>query len=203
MDPLTQGVVGAAVSQQPANKKTILVATLLGFLSGLAPDLDIFIRSKHDPLLVLEFHRQFTHSLIFIPIGGLICAVVFYYLFSKRKGMTFKKTYIFTTLGYGTHGLLDSCTSYGTQLLWPFSDNRISWNTISIVDPLFTMPILVLIIFAAVKAAPAITCPAGISPATAEAAISFSNPSKELFVPAAVSPCQIQNSVFCATSAAT
>ena len=151
MDPLTQGVVGAAVSQQPANKKTILVATLLGFLSGLAPDLDIFIRSKHDPLLVLEFHRQFTHSLIFIPIGGLICAVVFYYLFSKRKGMTFKKTYIFTTLGYGTHGLLDSCTSYGTQLLWPFSDNRFSWNTISIVDPLFTMPILVLIIFAAVK----------------------------------------------------
>ena len=37
MDPLTQGLVGAAVSQQPANKKTILVATLLGFFSGLAP----------------------------------------------------------------------------------------------------------------------------------------------------------------------
>jgi len=151
MDPLTQGLVGAAVSQQPANKKTILVATLLGFFSGLAPDLDIFIRSKHDPLLILEFHRQFTHSLIFIPMGGLICAILFYYLFAKRKGMTFKKTYIYSTLGYGTHGLLDSCTSYGTQLLWPFSDSRISWNTISIIDPLFTLPILILIIFAALK----------------------------------------------------
>ena len=52
--------------------------------------------------------------------------------------------------------------------------------------------------------ATAATCwPAGISPAAAEAAISFSNPSKELFAAAAVSPCQIQNSVFCATSAAT
>ena len=151
MDPLTQGVVGATVSQQPTNKKTILVATFVGFFSGLAPDLDIFIKSTHDPLLTLEFHRQFTHSLIFIPIGGLICAIVFYYLFAKRKGTTFKQTYIFSTLGYGTHGLLDSCTSYGTQLLWPFSDNRISWNTISIIDPLFTLPILVLIIFAAVK----------------------------------------------------
>ena len=46
-------------------------------------------------------------------------------------------------------------------------------------------------------------CAAGISPAAADAAISFSNPSKELLVAAAVSPCQIQNSVFCATSDAT
>ena len=151
MDPLTQGVVGAVASQQPASRKTILVATILGFFSGLAPDLDIFIRSDKDPLLALEFHRQFTHSLVFIPIGGLICAAVFYYLFAKNNGLTFKKTYIFSTLGYGTHGLLDSCTSYGTQLFWPFTDNRISWNTISIVDPLFTIPLLILIIFTAYK----------------------------------------------------
>lgn len=151
MDPLTQGVVGATFSQQPTNKKTILLATLLGFLSGLAPDLDIFIRSEHDPLLVLEFHRQFTHSLIFIPIGGLICTIIFYYLFARRSGLTFKITYIYSTLGYGTHGLLDSCTSYGTQLLWPFSDTRTSWDTISIIDPLFTLPILFLIIIAIVK----------------------------------------------------
>ena len=45
----------------------------------------------------------------------------------------------------------------------------------------------------------AATCwPAGISPAAAEAAISFSNPSKELLEAAAVSPCQIFNSVDCA-----
>ena len=85
MDPLTQGVVGATVSQQPANKKTILVATFLGFFSGLAPDLDIFIRSTNDPLLILEFHRQFTHSLIFIPVGGLICTILFIIYLQNEK----------------------------------------------------------------------------------------------------------------------
>ena len=43
-------------------------------------------------------------------------------------------------MGYATHGLLDSCTSYGTQLFWPFSDVRVAWDTMSIVDPLFTVP---------------------------------------------------------------
>ena len=87
-----------------------------------------------------------THSLIFIPIGSLICALVFYYLFARRWQISFKLTYLFCLLGYATHGLLDACTSYGTQLLWPFSTERISWNTISIVDPLFTLPLFVLVI---------------------------------------------------------
>ncbi|GAL32009.1 integral membrane protein [Vibrio maritimus] len=43
-----------------------MVAGALGLLSGLAPDIDVLIRSSHDPLLFLEFHRQFTHSLLFI-----------------------------------------------------------------------------------------------------------------------------------------
>src|SRR5690606_4631354 len=57
--------------------------------------------------------------------------------------------------GYATHGLLDACTTYGTLLLWPFSDQRFAWNTISIIDPLFTLPILALIIFAALRRRPA------------------------------------------------
>ena len=151
MDPISQGVIGATFAQQTTKKNTVLLASLLGFLSGLAPDLDVFIRSNQDPLLALEFHRQFTHSLLFIPFGGFICATVFYYLITKRKNMSFKDTYIFSTIGYATHGLLDSCTSYGTQLLWPFSDARIAWNTISIIDPLFTIPVLVLLVISLIK----------------------------------------------------
>ena len=77
MDPITQGVIGATFAQQPSKKSTVLLATLLGFLSGLAPDLDVFIRSEQDPLTTFVFHRQFTHSLLFIPIGGLICSIYF------------------------------------------------------------------------------------------------------------------------------
>src|SRR5690606_7201406 len=51
--------------------------------------------------------------------------------------------------GYGSHGLLDACTSYGTQLLWPFSGERIAWNVIAVVDPLFTLPVLALVVLAA------------------------------------------------------
>jgi len=145
MDPVTQGVVGASVPQAISRKTTIGLATLLGWLSGMAPDLDTFIRSSTDPFLRLEFHRQFTHSLIFIPVGALICATVFYHLFAKRRQLSFKLTYVFCLLGYATHGYIDACTSYGTQLLWPFSNERFAFNTISIVDPVFTVPLLVLV----------------------------------------------------------
>ena len=151
MDPLSQGVVAAVAAQQKANNKSLLTATFLGFFSGLAADLDIFFKSDVDPLLYLEFHRQFTHSLIFIPIGSLICTIFFYYIFLRNKKINFRETYIYCTLGYATHGLLDSCTTYGTQLLWPFTNDRVAWNIISIIDPLFTLPLLLLVFFAVIR----------------------------------------------------
>ncbi|MBT5702610.1 MAG: metal-dependent hydrolase, partial [Gammaproteobacteria bacterium] len=63
------------------------------------------------------------------------------------KGLRFRESYLFCLLGYATHGLLDTCTTYGTQLLWPFSSERFSWNNVSIIDPLFTLPILGLVTF--------------------------------------------------------
>jgi len=154
MDPLSQAVLGASATQSIATQKTIVAATILGLLSGMAPDLDTFIRSSSDPLLFLEYHRQFTHSLIFIPLGALICAAILHPLIGKRRGLKFTQTLLFCILGYATHALLDSCTNYGTQLLWPFTDQRLAWNTISIIDPLFTLPILGLIILAARKKTP-------------------------------------------------
>jgi len=115
----------------------------------MAPDLDVLIRSGSDPLLFLEYHRQFTHSLIFIPFGGLICASVLHYLIGRRRRLSFRQTFLFCTLGYATHALLDACTTYGTMLLWPFSDARFAWNVVSVIDPLFTLPLLMLVVAAA------------------------------------------------------
>jgi len=150
MDPLTQGTIGAVLPQALC-KKNLGIVALLGFLSGMAPDLDILIRSSTDPLLSLEYHRQFTHSLIFIPFGGLICALFLFVVLKKISPFNFKKTWLYCTLGYGTHGLIDACTSYGTLLFWPFSDMRIAWNNISIIDPLFTLPLISLIVLATIK----------------------------------------------------
>lgn len=151
MDPLTQGVLGTTLAQSLIQKNDdIKLVAVLGFLGGLAPDLDFLIRSESDPLLYLEYHRQFTHSLIFIPIGGFICAYLLWVIYFKKK-LTLSKTTLYTTLGFGTHALLDACTAYGTQLLWPFSNYRVAWNNISIVDPLFTIPLFMMMVLTVIK----------------------------------------------------
>ena len=146
MDPISQGAIGGAFAQSTGRASSIAKITLVGCLAGMAPDLDIVIQSPTDPLLFLEFHRQFTHSLIFIPLGSLIVAIALF-VFVKTS-LDFKTTYVASIAGYATHGLLDACTSYGTQLFWPFSSVRVAWNNVSIVDPLFTIPIVILVIVA-------------------------------------------------------
>ncbi len=74
MDPLTQGAIGAAAAQCGARPERMKMAALVGGLAGILPDADIFIRSARDPLLSLDFHRQFTHSLAFVPVGAAIAA---------------------------------------------------------------------------------------------------------------------------------
>ena len=149
MDPVTQATLGSALAQSAADHKRIRAYALAGAVAGLAPDLDILIRSSTDPLLYLEFHRQFTHSLIFIPIGAGLCAMLLYGLL--RNSLSFRETFLACALGYATHGLLDACTSYGTQLFWPFSDYRVAWNSISVVDPLFSLPLLAMVLLGVVR----------------------------------------------------
>ena len=142
MDPVSQGALGAALPQAFARPEHVRSYALLGCLSGMAPDLDVLIQSDVDPLLFLEYHRQFTHSFLFIPIGALICATILF--LPLRSKIDFKQAYLACFLGYAAHGSLDACTSYGTQLLWPFSDLRLDWSNVSVIDPLFTIPLILL-----------------------------------------------------------
>lgn len=154
MDPLTQGIVGTTAAQLVSRKQVKVAAAVIGFFAGMAADIDVLISSSTDPLLFLEYHRHFTHGLVFIPVGALVCALVFRAVFKKwftRNELGFKETYVFCFAGYATHALLDACTTYGTQLLWPFSDMRVAWNNVSVVDPIFTLPLLVIIYFATFK----------------------------------------------------
>lgn len=149
MDPVSQAVLGASWSQSAAQRAKLRDAALLGAIAGLAPDLDAVIRSSTDPLLFLEYHRHFTHALAFVPIGALACAALLHRLVRAR--LAFRETYFFCLLGFGSHGLLDACTTYGTRLLWPFSDARIAWSVVAVVDPLFTLPALALVVLAALR----------------------------------------------------
>ena len=146
MDSITQGVLGAAAAQVVLQRWVGPRAWLYGAIGGMAPDLDILIRSS-DPLVGLTYHRHFTHSLAFIPIGGPLSALP--WLARSRFRPQAKQIVAATTVGYATHAMLDAFTSYGTQLLLPFSNMRVAWNWISIVDLLFTIPLLVAVVLTA------------------------------------------------------
>ena len=144
MDPVSQGVLGAVFAQTRGPKHALGKAAVIGAIAGMLPDLDVLIRSSTDPLLAVEFHRHFTHSLFFIPIGGLLSSLLLYPLLGRRWQLSYRQTLVWCTIGFATHGLLDGCTSFGTKLLWPLSERRYSLDIISVVDPLFTLPLLVL-----------------------------------------------------------
>jgi inner membrane protein len=148
MDPITQGLLGAAVSQALFTRQLGRRAWWLGALGGMAPDLDIFIRSAGDPLLLLLYHRQFTHSLLFIPIGGLIIGGLLL-LIGKSLRRQWRWVLLACTAGFASHGILDAMTSYGTVLLWPFSHQRFAWDVISIIDPLYTGILVIGVVLSA------------------------------------------------------
>ena len=149
MDPVSHAALGAACAQAALFKwDKYKITWIVGALAGMAPDLDVFIRSASDPMLLLIYHRQFTHSLSFIPIGGLFVALCLCVI--KRFRLQLILTIVAALIGYGTHGLLDACTNYGTVLYWPFSHERISWDVIAIVDPRFTIPLILGVIWTTV-----------------------------------------------------
>jgi inner membrane protein len=149
MDPVSHAALGAGVGQSGARAQIVLTAGLAATVAAVAPDLDALIQSSADPLLYFEYHRQFTHALVFVPLGALLCAAALHRF--TRAHLTFAKTYGACVLGYLSHPLLDACTTYGTQLLWPFASTRFAWNLIAVIDPLFTLPTVALAALAGLK----------------------------------------------------
>ncbi|BCA96027.1 hypothetical protein TUM19329_23880 [Legionella antarctica] len=145
MDFITQGVVGAASAQAFLHNQDKHNAWLVGALAGMAADLDVLIQSADDPMLFFLYHRHFTHSLLFIPVGTIVITLIL--LLFERFRKNWRLTLLAALIGYATHGLLDACTAYGTVLFWPFSDERVSWDIISIIDPFITIPLFLGVVW--------------------------------------------------------
>lgn len=154
MDPVTHGLIGASATQSLVPEEKVRPAALAGLVSAMAADLDILINAPGNPLLQLEFHRQFSHSLIFIPVGALLATGVLWWFL--RGHFSFKQLYSLGLVGYATSGITDTLTSYGTKLLWPFWDERFSWNIISVFDPLFSIGILAAVAYSFYRKKPRI-----------------------------------------------
>jgi len=152
MDLLTHAALGAAGAAAIAPARQMRLAALAGAMAALLPDADQLIASANDPLLTLEYHRHFTHALVFVPLGALFAAVLLW--LGLRDRIAFWRLYVYAFVGYLLSPLLDACTSYGTHLLWPFSEQPVAWSIVAIVDPLLTIVILVLLVVALVSLRP-------------------------------------------------
>ena len=141
MDSLTQVVLGSAVGYSILGSKIGRKAALWGGIIATLPDLDVFIPFE-DAVESFTYHRSFSHSLF---IHLLISPLLVWLLLKIHIGtQNYKQRWFWLVfLCLSTHAILDSLTVYGTQLLWPFSEYPFALSSIFIVDPLYTLPLIV------------------------------------------------------------
>lgn len=150
MDSITQAALGAAIGQAILGEKLGKRAALLGAITATIPDLDVILYAFYSPLEMLSIHRCFSHSILFSFIGAFILT----FLLSRiqwTKSIPLSRMFLFTWLSLITHMLLDGCTAYGTQLLLPFSDARLGLDCINVVDPVYTLPLIIGLVLSVVK----------------------------------------------------
>jgi inner membrane protein len=140
-------VLGAAVGEAVLGRKVGNRAMLYGAIAGTIPDLDVLASNFTDTTRALEMHRGFTHSIVFsiffAPLFGWL--VSRYDRFKSVKGWSWLFFWAFVT-----HPLLDAHTTWGTQLFWPL-DLRLAFQSIFVIDPLYTLPFLVFLILAMLR----------------------------------------------------
>lgn len=149
MDSITQAALGAAVGEALLGKKAGYRAAAWGAAVGTMPDLDIIINPFVDTVSELYFHRNITHSFFFaVAMSPLLGWIINRYHSGLEIG--WKKWGNLSFWVIFTHILIDIPSTYGTQVLQPFSNYPVTTDSIFIIDPLFTVPLLTGLISALV-----------------------------------------------------
>lgn len=142
MDSITQAALGATVAGAIAGKRCNAKVLLAGAALGTLPDLDVML-DYGDAVSNTIKHRGFTHSLLLMPPFALLLSWIYCRL-RPDTFWTLGRVFFMTVSVLVTHTLLDAMTTYGTQLLWPF-DGYFEIRNIFIIDPLYTLPLLLAI----------------------------------------------------------
>lgn len=138
MDSITQAALGAALGGAVLGRRLGRGALLGGAVLGTLPDLDSFL-DYGDAVSNFTQHRGFSHSLLVLV---LLAPALAWLLHRWRPTIPLQQWCFFTGLILLTHPLLDSFTTYGTQIFWPFA-GPVSLGSIFIIDPLYTLPLLI------------------------------------------------------------
>jgi inner membrane protein len=147
MDSLTQIVLGASVGEAVLGKKVGNRAPLWGAIAGTIPDLDVIANLWQSEYAALLTHRTFTHSLLFCLIAPPLLGLLIHKLYRGQQA-SWKGWSWLSFWAFSTHILLDCGTTWGTMVFYPFSEYRVAFNNVSVVDPLYTLPFLALLLVA-------------------------------------------------------
>lgn len=152
MDSLTQACLGGALGGAVLGRRLGRRSVLLGAVAATLPDLDSFI-DFGSAVADYTFHRSFSHSLLTLTALAALLTLLCRYL-PRAREIPSRQWWWFWWLTLGTHPLLDAFTTYGTQLLWPLLPPPTAWSTLFIIDPLFTLPLLIAVIVVLVRDTP-------------------------------------------------
>ncbi|MBI5716839.1 MAG: metal-dependent hydrolase [Burkholderiales bacterium] len=141
MDSLTHVALGAAIGLATMGRRTApWKAALWGAVAATLPDLDVFI-DHGDPIRNMVLHRAETHA----PFWLTLFSIPFAAAVARLHGGwdRFGRWWLALWLALISHALLDGMTVYGTQLGLPFTSRPYGVGSIFIIDPLYTLPLLV------------------------------------------------------------
>ena len=141
MDSVSQIVLGASVAHLTLGSRLGRPALVLGAVLGTLPDLDVLIPYA-SAIENYTYHRGFSHSILVLTLISLPIAWLCQRLM-RSKLISLSRWWLACWLVLVTHPLLDGFTIYGTQLLWPLTVTPTAWGSVFIIDPLYTLPLIV------------------------------------------------------------
>ena len=141
MDSVTQIALGAAIGEATAGRKVGRRALCWGAMCGTLPDLDVFV-PLGDAVRDFTYHRSASHSLFVLAALTPLVVWLIRKLHPDTQVHT-RRWLVLVYLVFATHVLLDSFTVYGTQIFWPLWTLPMTWSTLFIIDPSYTLPLLV------------------------------------------------------------
>ncbi|WP_220814297.1 metal-dependent hydrolase [Pseudomonas paralcaligenes] len=149
MDSLTQAVLGASIQGALLGRWQGRRALLYGAMLGTLPDLDVII-DYGDAVADMTYHRGFSHSLLVLSLLAVALTVLVRRL-RPNPAYSTRRLFLAIWLALITHPLLDAFTSYGTQLFWPLQTPPVAWSSVFIIDPLYTVPLLLAVVVGLVR----------------------------------------------------
>ena len=146
MDSLSQIALGSAVAVGVMGRRTaVWKAATWGAVAGTLPDLDVVI-DHGDALLNMVLHRGESHALFYLTLFAPLLAWGVSRI--HREGHLYGRWTLALWLTLVTHPLLDAMTVYGTQLLLPFTNHPYGVGSMFIIDPAYTVPLIVGVVAA-------------------------------------------------------